>query len=474
MPSTRQALLFVSILPACLLAASATGRESDPLPDHLGARIDEYVRQQMRRQKVPGLSLAIVKDGQVLKATGYGLANVEHEVPARPETVYQAGSVGKQFTAAAVLLLAQDGKLNLDAPVGKYLDAPPLWKAITVRHLLNHTSGLKEYSRKEVDRRKDHTDQDLLRIFANFPLDFPPGARYRYSDTGYVVLGMLITRLAGEHHGAFLRKRILQPLGMSATRIISEADIVRHRAAGYRLLHRQLKNQEWVAPSLNTLADGCLYTTVLDLAKWDAALYNRKLLTRASLAQMWAPAKLANGKTHPYGFGWKLGTVGKRRVLEHRGSWQGFRAYIGRYVEEKLSVIVLTNLASASPERIAKEALGVYRPELAPPVPKVLTDPEPATGALVRAILKELAAKKFRRDRFTPEASKEITEEDEIEWHEILGNVGPLASLVLVERKLEKGTPRCLYVADFGEVSVRVGIVLTKTNKIAELSLYQY
>jgi CubicO group peptidase (beta-lactamase class C family) len=454
--------------------------------------IDDYVQEQMRRHRIPGLSLAVVKGGKLLRAKGYGLANVEHQVAAKPETVYQSASLSKQFTAAAVLLLAEEGKLRLDAPLARYLETPRAWQAVTVRHLLNHTSGIKDYTRKDVNLREDYTEPELFQRFAAFPMDFPPGSDWRYSNTGYVLLGMLIRKVTGEHHGRFLRRRVLEPLGMDSTRVISEADIVTNRAAGYRLLKRQLKNQEWVAPSLNTLADGCLYTTVLDLAKWDAALDTEKVLKKTSLEQMWAPARTADGRRRPWGFGWKLGEVRGHKLLEHRGTWQGFRAHLVRYPNDRLTVIVLTNLSTAGAERIAKGVAGLTLPELAPPTPKPLEDPEPRVAALLRRVVKRLADGTLDPDPFTPEARKEFFPAEAEGWHEILANVGPLASLVLVERQVGAGekprgrvpsaarllAPRprrhCRYLADFGEVGVRIDLTLTGTNRIAGLELYQY
>src|SRR5204863_4997876 len=149
----------------------------------------------------------------------------------------------------------------------------------------------------------------------------------------------------------------------TTARIINEADIIANRAAGYHLVKGELKNQEWVSPALNTTADGSLYFTVYDMAKWDAALYTEKLLKRASLEQMWTPVKLASGKTQQYGFGWGFGNVKGHHVIEHGGAWQGFTTYIARYVDDKLTVIVLTNLAGADPGKIAHGIAGLYNPE---------------------------------------------------------------------------------------------------------------
>ncbi len=319
-----------------------------------GDETDDYVQSHMQRQHIPGLSLAVVKKGKLILAKGYGLANVEHNVPAKPETIYQSGSLGKQFTATAVMLLVEEGKLRLDDKITKYLDGTPqAWKGITVRHLLTHTSGIKNYGPEDLNLRQDYAEKELLQKVVSFPMDFAAGEKWCYSNTGYMLLGIIIRRASGEFYGDYLRKRVFTPLGMETARIISEEDIVPNRAAGYRLVKGQLKNQEWVSPSLNTTADGSLYLTVLDLVKWDAALYTEKLLKRPSREQMWTPVKTTDGKSHPYGFGWSIGEFRGHKVVEHSGAWQGFQTYITRFVDDKLTVIVLANLGEANPGEIA-------------------------------------------------------------------------------------------------------------------------
>ena len=330
-------------------------------------KVDEFIKAEMQKRKIPGLSIAVVKNGEVIKAQGYGLANIELNVPATAETIYQSGSVGKQFTSAAVMLLVEEGKVNLDDPVSKYLDsAPELWKEITVRHLLTHTSGIKNYGEKDINYRLDYTDEDLIKVVASFPLDFQPGEKWSYSNTGYVLLGFVIKKAAGKFYGDYLKERVFTPLAMTTARVINEEDIIPNRAAGYRMPKGQLKNQRYVSPSLNTTADGSLYLTVLDMAKWDAALYSEKLLKRSSIDQMWTPVKLNSGKTHPYGFAWGIGEANKHKLIEHGGAWQGFTTHISRYVDDKLTVIVLTNLAGANPGLIAHRVAGFYVPELKP------------------------------------------------------------------------------------------------------------
>lgn len=326
--------------------------------------VERYVEAEMARQHIPGLALLVARRGEILRAEGFGFSNVELRVPVKPETLFQSGSVGKQFTATAVMMLVEEGKIRLDDSITKYLpDAPSSWKPVTIRHLLGHTAGFTDYP-KGFDFRKDHTEAELLKIVEAIPLAFPPGTKWRYSNLGYLTLGVLIHRVTGKFYGDVLEDSIFRPLGMKDTRVMSEADIVPNRAAGYRLVNGQLKNQEWVAPTLNTTADGSLYFSIDDLAKWDAALYTEKLLKRSSLEQMWTPVTLKNGQPNSghYGFGWEITGSHGHRLIGHDGAWQGFTTQISRYVDDQLTVVVLTNLAEGDPARIAQHVAETYLP----------------------------------------------------------------------------------------------------------------
>ncbi len=369
----RSFLLSTQLLIAFLSLAVGLGSQVRA-QDATTAKVDEYMKRELQRQRIPGASIAVIRDGQIILARGYGLANVEHQVPARPETIYQSGSMGKQFTATAVMMLVEAGKISLSDPITKYFTgAPDAWKRITVRHLLTHTAGTTDYP-DDFDFRRDYTEDELLKRAEAIPLAFQPGEKWSYSNLGYVLLGILIHKVSGQFYGDFLQERIFKPLGMTTARIISEADIVPNRSAGYRLVKGELKNQEWVSPSLNTTADGALYLTVYDVAKWDAALYTEKQLKKSSLEQMWTPVKLNNGKTSPYGFGWSLSEVRGHRINEHGGAWQGFKAYIARYVDDRLTVVVFANLSEANPGRIAHAVAAIFNPALAPAPQKPSTD----------------------------------------------------------------------------------------------------
>jgi CubicO group peptidase (beta-lactamase class C family) len=330
--------------------------------DQAGDAVDGYVRAEMEKQHIPGLALLVSRNGQPIRTQGYGLANVELQVPVKPETVFQSGSMGKQFTATAIMMLVEEGKIGLEDTITKFFpDAPAAWKDVTVRELLSHTAGFTDYP-KSFDFRKDYTEDEVLKIVEGIPLAYAPGTKWSYANLGYATLGILIHKVTGKFYGDFLEERIFRPLDMRTTRIISEADIIPNRAAGYRLVKGELKNQEWVAPMINTTADGSLYFSILDLAKWDAALYTEKLLHRSSLEQMWTVTKLSNGQPNSdhYGFGWSIENKKGHKVIGHGGAWQGFKTHISRYVDDKLTVVVLINQADAEPGPIADRVAEMY------------------------------------------------------------------------------------------------------------------
>lgn len=357
------------------IAIQISRAQSDP-----GAEVDRYIQSQLHEQHIPGLALAVVRDSQIVKSQGYGLANLELNVAVKPETVFQLGSIGKQFTATGVLLLAEDGKLSLDDKISKYFSkVPATWEQITIRRLLNHTSGLDDYTDDKYERaggltplRADLSDDEIFRRFTTLPFIFKPGENWKYCNTGYAILGFLIHKVSGQSYGDFLSARVFKPLGMNATRVIDEADIIPNRSAGYELVKNEIKNQNWVAPHWNTLGDGALYSTAADMAKWDQALTAGAILKPSSFAAMWTPAPLKNGKSYPYGFAWDITEMHGHRLLEHGGSWQGFTAHYSRYPDDRLSVVVLTNLDSAhsDPGKIAHEVAALYIPALKPKVPE--------------------------------------------------------------------------------------------------------
>lgn len=464
-------LLFAT---TCVSAAGQSHRSDTAMPG-LSAKFDTYIKAQMRRQQIPGVSFAALRNGKIVLLRSYGFSNVEHQVPVKPQTIFQSGSMGKQFTATAVMILVEEGKLALADKISKYLnDLPESWNNITVRDLLSHTSGLGEYP-PDLDLRRDLTEGEYLAIIKSVPLSFPTGSNWDYSNLGYVTLGILIRKVTGKFYGDFLAERIFQPLGMTTARVISEADIVPNRAAGYRLVKGELKNQEWVSPSTNSTADGSLYFSILDLAKWDAALYSQKLLKQSSLAQMWAPAKLNHGRTKSYGFGWHTDVMHGRRIIFHGGAWQGFKSFIVRFPDDKLTIIFFANSWETRDFEFARGLVSIFYPEFALPAVPAIEDKEPQVTALVRRTLLQFARNAADPGLFTTEAQARIFPAQAKQIGESLNALSlPIAIIhtnALIERRQESGLRIYRYVLNDLGTTLFCTIKLTKEKKIAVLQL---
>ncbi|MFY9557481.1 MAG: serine hydrolase [Blastocatellia bacterium] len=336
-------------------------------------KLDDYVKAEMQRQHIPGTSIAVLKDGKIIKAEGYGLANVELNVPARPETVYKIGSVSKQLIATGILILIQDGKLSFDDKISKFLEGTPdTWKEITVRHLLTHTSGLVREA-PGFDPLKIQDDADVIKTAYPLPLRFAPGEKWEYCNVGYFSLAEIIRKVSGKPWGDYLNERLFLPLEMNATRTTTMTEIIQNRANGYVWRNGKLENASIL---LSLRPSGAFLSSVLDLAKWDAALYADKILKPPVRDQMWMPVKLNSGATHPYGFGWELSAVTGHKLVHHGGSLPGFRSQISRFVDDKLTVVVLTNGDNANPNSIALGIAAFYIPGLIPERTVAKIDPK--------------------------------------------------------------------------------------------------
>ena len=373
--------------------AAAPARPDRVAHGYSTAAIDSYLQTEMRRQKIPGISLAVLKDGKPLYVKSYGVATLEHAVSAKPQTVFQIGSIGKQFTAVAVMLLANEHKLDLDDPLSKYLpEVPASWSKVTLRLMLNHQSGIPQFTtpdRQLLDLVHNYTDLELIQLASKQPLDFEPGTNVSYSDTGYVLLGFVINRVAGMFYGDFLRQRVFAPLGMTQTRVISDKDIVPNRASGYEKTENgTLLNQTYVSPALNRTADGSLYSTALDLAKWDGALYGDAVLPQAQLERMWRVDAHRNGQRplYTFGYGWENNRLRDHRLVEYDGNWQGFQAVMSRYVDKKLTIILLTNLSLCRTERLGHTVAGLIDADLKH-YPESIPDSDPGKTLQFREFL---------------------------------------------------------------------------------------
>jgi CubicO group peptidase (beta-lactamase class C family) len=363
-----------------MMAVLSTGVVALPMATaaELQQQIDAFVAAEMQKQKIPGVAVGVFAAGEPILMKGYGFANVEHRAPVTPASVFHSASLGKQFTAVAIMLLVEDGRLGLDSSIRTYFpDAPPGWQLITIRHLLTHTSGIADYfdamganGIAAYDSRHDYAPDELRGIFYTLPLTFDAGSDFSYSNTGYALLGFLIEKVSGQFYGDLLRDRVFTPLGMPSAAVVSESDIVPGRVAGYELVDGELKNEEWYAPTNNT-ADGALYLSLLDYLAWDRALRERAILSAASWAEVLMPTRLNDGRHYPYGFGWNIGESQGAPWYHHSGGWLGFNLIISRYLANGLTIVVLSNLDLAEPAAIVDGIAEIIDPGMAKLLPGV-------------------------------------------------------------------------------------------------------
>jgi D-alanyl-D-alanine carboxypeptidase len=324
---------------------------------------DDLIKAEMQKQNIPGLSLVVLKDGKLIKAAGYGLANIKLQTPATPETVYKIASVSKQFIATGIMLLIQEGRVSLDDPISKYLDGTPAtWRSIKIRHLLTHTAGIVREA-PGFDPFKIQSDIDIIKSAYSLPLRFAPGEKWEYGNTSYFALAEVIRKVSGQSWSEYLSEKVFRPSGMNMTHPTNTKVTFANRALGYTDNEKLLNVHDW--PALRP--SGAFLSTVLDLAKWDAVLYTDKILSDSTRRQMWTPIKLNDGTSYPYGFGWQLGSFNGRRIIHHSGGMPGFRTKLARFVDDRLTIIVLMNLDDADVDSIVSGVAEFYLPAVGAP-----------------------------------------------------------------------------------------------------------
>lgn len=440
LPFTRLLLLAANLVTPLTPAAA----EGPKLPAEFDAKaVDAFLAAQMKQPGRVGLSVAIVKDGQVVLAKGYGKRSLANARPVEADTLFAIGSVSKQFTCAAILLLAEEGKLSQRDPVAKYF--PHLTRAqdITLLDLMNHTSGYPDYYPLDfVDRRmlKPIEADELLRQYAGGKLDFEPGSRYSYSNTGYILLGRVVEEVSGESFGAFLSRRIFKPLGMDRT-AYEPASTDPRLALGYSTF--ALSDPEFIAPEALGWAGaaGAIYSTPGDLVKWDLALLDGRVLKPDSFALMTAPRKLTTGKVTEYGCGLSVRNQAGRQVLAHNGAVSGFATYSAMIPSMRSAVIMTCNLdggLDALPGQVL--ALLLKDPSNVPVVAA------PSAADTAKAVFAQFQRGKVDRKQFAEEFNIYLTAEK-------------LAGAV---RRLKPfGTPRAAEVTSRNE---RGGMEVTMTR----------
>jgi CubicO group peptidase (beta-lactamase class C family) len=362
--------------PVSLPSASSSGDNSQPA----NTAVDNYVQQQLLAQSIPGLALIVRQNDKIVYAKGYGYASLEQAIPATTEQRFQIGSISKQFTAAAVMLLVEDGKMALDDKISKYLGAvPPEWEPITVRQVLTHTAGLpQDISNADYDATNQHgayTTDQILAVLETYKPQTPPGTTYAYSNVGYELMGIIIEKASGIFFGDLIQSRIFTPLGMSSARVIGFGD-QSGTAMGYVMQNGHpaplpMTSVSAGGQSWYRTGAGGIQMSASDLAKWDATVGTEKILKKSSWDQIWAPGALVQvgeGYTIHYGLGWFLSDYNGHPKVYHSGGMPSFTTDYLHYTNDKLSVIVLTNLGTqwTDPETISRTIANMYVPGILP------------------------------------------------------------------------------------------------------------
>lgn len=363
--------------PPAALAVLALAPAASPLPAQrrpdaaLVARIDSIVEAARRARSIPGVALAVVRGADTIVLRGYGVSDLEHDTPAAPATVFQIGSVSKQFTAAAILRLAEQGKLTLEDDLTRFMpDYVTSGRRVNLYQLLAHIHGMQEYNRPEVYREfpLPFTHQRFLELMKDQPFDFPVGERFLYRNTGYYFAAMIVEQLGGREgssgggsgpitsrrFGDFLEEAFFRPAGMASTRDCRNRPLVKGRARGYDLEGSAVVNATALDWSW-AFGVGSLCSTVGDLVRWNEALHGGRVLTPAMYTRMVTPATLNDGSATTYGLGLAIASVDGRRLIAHAGGAPGFSSYLAWYPDERLSIAVLTNLTTGNAGAIHRD-----------------------------------------------------------------------------------------------------------------------
>lgn len=374
--------------------------------------VDDVVRSRMKERNIPGAAIAIVKNGKVVKQKGYGLASVEFDQPVTTDTVFEIGSVSKQMTAAAIMLLVEDGKVSLDESISKYLpNTPEAWRDVTVRHLLTHTSGIKSYTSLtgfELARRVKI--DGFIKQLSPYPLEFTPGEKNIYSNSGYNLLAYIIETQSGKPYMDFMRERIFTPLGMKRTGDRDPKFIIPLRANGYEWEVDRLTGRDGGLTDL--MGAGSITSTIEDMVKWENALRGNKFLKPESKQIIWTQFTFNNGALSPYGFGWRISDVRGHKLIGHTGQTAGFGAAIFRYAENDVTVIALTNLGELGMgSLIATSAAKVYIPSLSLKKIKIFLEDDQARNSRLMLALRDRIANTPKAEMFTPELYRSLSGE---------------------------------------------------------------
>ena len=432
--------------------------------------IDAYVARQMQTLRLPGLALAVVRAGKVTTVRTYGKANLELNAPITRDTVFELGSITKQFTAVAVMMLVEEGKLRLDDSIAAHLpEVPESWRAITVRHLLTHSSGLQEYLAVPglADQAHALGHREMTRLFASrIRREFSPGDTWAYSNTGYLLLGDIIERASGQSYWEFLRARVFAPAGMHATRSSDPRTVIRDRASGYGWNGGAFENRP--ALSANAYSAGAIASTIADMAKWAMALHTGSVIGQTIRHQVWTPLTLTRGPVPPfsYGFGWVIDQERGHRAVLHSGGTPGFSSAIRHYPEAALTVVVLANHGDRIMDHVALEIAGMVFPDVAR---REGADPDARLSARLTEALRGFTAGTADPRDFTPAMQAFLSTAAARGLGEWIASHGPLTSLQYAQSEPVGADRQLRYRAVVGDARLWFSFRLTADNKIAQI-----
>jgi len=346
------------------IAAPVFALQGAPLSPDVVRKVEQFIRDEMTLQKIPGLSIAIVKDNELRWEKGFGVSDLENEVRARPDTMYRLASISKPITAVAALQLVEQGKLDLDQPVQKYVPSFPQkqWP-VTCRLLLGHLGGVRHYKGYEVgSTRRYQSLTDALAIFKDDPLLHEPGTKYHYTTYGYNLLGSAVEGASGARFSDYLQSHIFRPAGMERIRVDDAAAIIPRRAQGYRKLPDGTLQNSALADTSNKIPGGGLCGTPGDLARFAIALQKDTLLKPATKAQMWTRQRLRDGSETSYGLGWSVSTRAGRKEVAHGGGQPRVATYLYVLPDERCAVAIMTNLEGAKLPELARRIADTVQP----------------------------------------------------------------------------------------------------------------
>jgi D-alanyl-D-alanine carboxypeptidase len=449
----------------CVLPLQSIVTNSAHFPSN--EAIDAVILKGWDRRNVPGMTVAVVERGKIRYMRGFGFADLGKKIPASPSTVYRIGSVTKQFTATLVMQAVEHRKVSLDDTLGSILPTSPKdWQAVTVRQLLNHTAGIPSYTELpdylELIQQPVTPDHINDRILSK-PLDFEPGTQWKYSNSGYILLGMILERLYGEPFREILRKGILAPLGMRHTYFTTEDHSVMNRARGYTMTAGRVEPAEYIYMVWPFTA-GEMESTAEDLAAWDAALYGAKILRPSSLKQMWTPATLRDGSRVGYGMGWAIGSANGIPIVDHSGGINGFRCYIQRTPTLGSTVIVLTNTDAIDPVPLGVQLARFVDPRLAVD-DRAIPDSDPELSLRLKVAVLQVLSGKIDPRLFSASMVTVFSEDALASMKSQADGWGPLKSMSLIKSKVFKGDTFRTYEFQFEKVSL-LGKFVTDPQKV--------